>query len=224
MSTAVPPPQQQNDPTRSPSSSGVEPRRDTQRGDRVAAPTAPDSREVVRRQKKQFGGMRFGACFFGWLTATGTAVLLTAVLTAAGAALGLSQRVPGQTPPDVATIGVGSIVIAAVVLVSYFAGGYVAGRMARFNGLKQGVGVWLWALIAAAVIAILGLVTGSQLEILSSVNGVPRIPLDAGALTTGAVIAALVIAGLALLGAVLGGLAGMRFHRRVDHADLTDVA
>ena len=224
MSTAVPPPQEQNDPSRNRPASGVDRRHDNQRGDRAVAAMAPDTREVVRRQKKQFGGMRFGACFFGWLTATGTAVLLTAIITATGTALGLSQNVPGQAPTGVAVIGIGSIVVAAVVLVSYFAGGYVAGRMARFNGLKQGVGVWLWALIAAVVVAILGVVTGSQLDILSSVNGVPRIPLDAGGLTTGAVIAALVIAGLALLGAVLGGLAGMRFHRRVDHADLSDVA
>ena len=42
---------------------------------------APDRREVVGRQKDAFGGMKFGSCFFGWLTASGTAVLLTALVT-----------------------------------------------------------------------------------------------------------------------------------------------
>ena len=44
------------------------------------------------------------------------------------------------------TVGiVGAIIVAVVLLVSYYAGGYVAGRMARFDGAKQGLAVWLWA-------------------------------------------------------------------------------
>ena len=31
--------------------------------------TTLDRREVVGRQKDAFGGMKFGSCFFGWLTA-----------------------------------------------------------------------------------------------------------------------------------------------------------
>ena len=48
--------------------------------------------------------------------------------------------------------------------------------MARFNGVKQGIAVWVWA----AAIAVL----------------------------------------VAVVGAVLGGRAGMRFHRNVDKAGL----
>ena len=47
----------------------------------------------VEAQKERFGGMKFGACFFGWLTAAGTGVLLTALLTGAGTAVGLGQGV-----------------------------------------------------------------------------------------------------------------------------------
>ena len=49
------------------------------------------SRAVVAEQRERFGGMKFGACFFGWLTATGTAVILTALLTAVGAGVGLAR-------------------------------------------------------------------------------------------------------------------------------------
>lgn len=38
--------------------------------------------DVAAREKEQFGGMKFGAAFFGWLTATGAAVLLTALALA----------------------------------------------------------------------------------------------------------------------------------------------
>ena len=38
------------------------------------------------------------------------------------------------------------VVVAAVVLfVAYVCGGYVAGRMARFDGIKQGLAVWGWS-------------------------------------------------------------------------------
>jgi hypothetical protein len=211
MSTAAPSP---NNPSSHPDAAAPHRHHD---GSGVA-----DTREVVRRQKDRFGGMKFGACFFGWLTATGTAVLLTTLLTAAGAALGLGQTLPAaQTSADAQTIGlVGGIVLAVVVLVAYLAGGYVAGRMARFNGVKQGLGVWLWAIIISVVVAVVSLIAGSQINVLAAFNGFPRIPINEGTLTTG-VIAAVVLIAVALVGAILGGLAGMRFHRRVDHADLS---
>lgn len=165
--------------------------------------------------------MKFGCSFFGWLTATGTAVLLTGLLAAVGAALGLSRTVDPAAPAggDLRTASlVGAIVAAAVVLVAYFCGGYVAARMARFNGLKQGLGVWLWALIAAAVVTVLALVLGDRFNMLSSLNAVIPIPVTRDALTTGAIITAAAVVAVALVGALLGGLAGMRFHRRVDRA------
>ncbi|WP_218974558.1 hypothetical protein [Streptomyces sp. NP160] len=181
---------------------------------------------VVEAQKQQFGGMKLGSAFFGWLTATGTAVLLTALLAAAGTAVGLATDAdPGQltsgAAADPGTIGVvGGVAVLVVLLVAYFCGGYVAGRMARFNGMKQGLAVWLWAVVIAVLVAVLGLVAGSQFNILGQLNSFPRIPVDEGTLSTGAVITVVAAALVALVGALLGGLAGMRFHRRVDRATL----
>lgn len=199
-----------------------ETRRVRQDQDTAGASAPHDRKEVVQREKDEFGGMKFGACFFGWLTATGTAVLLTALLTAAGAAVGLAQQVdPAAAAQDPATVGlVGGIVLLLVVLVAYFAGGYVAGRMARFDGAKQGLGVFLWAVIIAVVVAVLGLIAGNQFDVLANLNGFPRIPINEGTLTTGGIITAVVLVLAALAGAVLGGLAGMRFHRRVDRVGL----
>jgi hypothetical protein len=90
--------------------------------------------------------------------------------------------------------------------------------MARFNGAKQGLMVWIWALIAAIVVAVLGLVAGQQFNVLANLNSFPRIPINEGQLTTTSIIAAVVVAVVALVGAVLGGLAGMHFHRKVDRA------
>ena len=185
-----------------------------------------DRQSVVDREKEEFGGIKIGSAFFGWLTATGTAVLLTALLAAAGSAVGLATgtdagQAASEATTDPATVGiVGGIVLLVILFVAYYCGGYVAGRMARFNGLKQGVAVWLWALLIAVVVAVLGLVAGDQFNILAQLNSLPRIPVGEGDLTTGGIIAALAVAAASLVGAILGGLAGMRFHRKVDKAGL----
>jgi hypothetical protein len=80
--------------------------------------------------------------------------------------------------------------------------------------------VWLWAVLIAIIVAILTAVAGSQYDILGNVNGFPRIPMSANDLTTAGIISAIVIALVSLAGAVLGGIAGMRYHRHVDRAGL----
>ncbi|UKA66681.1 hypothetical protein LFT44_19765 [Arthrobacter sp. FW306-05-C] len=186
-----------------------------------------DRETAVARQRERFGGIKVGSAFFGWLTATGMAVLLTALVAAAGTAVGLANNTDvnqavNQAAQNSGTVGlVGIIVLLVILFLSYYSGGYVAGRMARFNGAKQGLMVWVWALIAAIVVAILGLVAGQQFNVLANLNSFPRIPINEGQLTTTSIIAAVVVAAVALIGAILGGLAGMRFHRKVDRAGFT---
>jgi hypothetical protein len=182
-----------------------------------------DRRQVVSREKDAFGGMKFGSCFFGWLTASGTAVLLVAVAAGVGAALGLTQNMDVTDPASAQTESIGflsGIVVVAIIFVSYLAGGYVAGRMARFNGLKQGFGVWLWAVIIAILVAVAGWLAGARFDIFAQLNSFPRLPLNEGTLTTAGVIVAIGVVAVSLAGALLGGLAGMRYHRRVDRAGL----
>jgi hypothetical protein len=190
-------------------------------------PNLTDRQTAVAREKERFGGIKVGSAFFGWLTATGMAVLLTALVAAAGTAVGLATNTDvneavNQATSNGGTVGlVGIIVLLVILFLSYYCGGYVAGRMARFNGAKQGVMVWIWALIVAVLVSILGLVFGQQFNVLANLNSFPRIPVNEGQLTTTSIIAAVVVALVALIGAVLGGLAGMRFHRKVDRAGFT---
>lgn len=181
---------------------------------------------VVEREKAEHGGLKIGATFFGWMTATGMAVLLTALVAAAGTVVGLASdtkagKATKTATQEADTIGiVGGIVLLVVLFVAYFCGGYVAGRMARFDGLKQGLGVWLWALVVAVIVAVLGAVLGAEFNVLKELNSFPRIPVDEGTLTTGGIIALVAFVLVTLGGALLGGLAGMRFHRKVDETDL----
>lgn len=182
--------------------------------------------DVVAHERARFGGVKVGSAFFGWLAATGMTVILTALLAGAGTAVGVATGTDLGTAAgtaDPATVGVvGIVALAVIVFVAYYCGGYVAGRMARFNGLTQGAAVWVWAIAVAVLVAVISAVAGGGWDVLSRLNTLPRIPVGQGELTT-AGITVLVIGALASLGgALLGGLAGMRFHRRVDRAGLGD--
>ena len=83
------------------------PRRD------AAAPAREQVKEMQKRQRDEFGGLHWGSAFFGWLVAVGIATLLTAIVSAAGAAVGLTQGASTQDATTNAdTIGiVGGIVL-----------------------------------------------------------------------------------------------------------------
>ena len=181
-------------------------------------------REVEAAERAEYGGVKVGAAFFGWLSATGMAIILTALLAAAGSAVGVAKGADPQQATNTAsqnpgTVGVvGAIILGVVLFVAYYCGGYVAGRMARFDGAKQGVAVWLWALVVAIGVALLGALAGSKFNVLQQLNSFPRIPVREGDVTTAGLIALVVVAVTSLLGAVVGGLAGTRYHHRIDRA------
>ena len=111
-----------------------------------------------------------------------------------------------------------------MLFVSYLAGGYVAGRMARFSGLEAGcrrlaVGdhrrrrarpCSAWCSVPASTCS-------------ANLDAFPRIPLFGDDTDVAGIITAVVFAVIALVGAILGGHAGMRYHRRVDRAGETVV-
>src|SRR5687767_8111394 len=145
-------------------------------------------REARARQREEFGGFSWGSVFFGWLVAIGLAAILTAVLSGAGAAIGITELSGDDVSDNAETVGLaGGILLLAVLLVSYYAGGYVAGRLARFDGARQGFGVWLLGLVLTLAFAAFAAIAGSEWNVFESLN-LPRIPVDEGKLTTGGAI------------------------------------
>jgi hypothetical protein len=178
------------------------------------------AREAVAAQRAVFGGIKWGAAFFGWLSANGLAVLLVALLSAAGVALGLAQGVDtaDEAAEQAETLGIGGgIAILVVLFLAYLAGGYVAGRMARFDGARQGVAVWAIGLLVVLVLAAAGAILGAQYNVLQQLN-LPRIPIDEGTATTAGIVTLVAILLVTLLGALIGGKVGERYHRKVDRA------
>lgn len=171
-----------------------------------------------RREQQAFGGaIQWEAALFGWLAAVGLSALLVALVVGAGLAVGLTELDSAASEKtDTLTLG-GGIIIVVVLALAYLSGGYVAGRMARFDGWRQGLGVWILGVVAAVALALAGLIGGSEYNLLATLD-LPRIPVDEGEVTTGGVIALLAVLAGTLAAAIGGGIAGERFHRAVDEA------
>jgi hypothetical protein len=168
------------------------------------------------RQREEFGGINWPCAFFGWLVSVGIAAILLSLLSAMGAAFGLGDVSDAETEENAETIGiVGAVLLLIVLGAAYYFGGYVSGRMARFDGARQGLAVWGIGLVVTVVLAVAGALFGADYNVLERLN-LPRIPIDEGSLTLGAAIALLAVVLLTLLVAAVGGKAGERFHRKVD--------
>jgi hypothetical protein len=191
--------------------------RDEVRTPRTLAPVVGDETLVAMhdRQRIRFGGIRWGSAFFGLLSAIGLAALLLGIVAAAGVAIGVSE-VENVTNGDADTIGLGgAILVLAIIALSWFCGGYVAGRMARFDGIRQGIGVWGWTVVIGVVLAIAALIGGSDYDVFAQLN-LPNVAVGDETLTTGGAITLAAACVVTLVFAVLGGKFGDRFHRRVD--------
>ncbi|HEU0180693.1 MAG TPA: hypothetical protein VFR16_00785 [Agromyces mariniharenae] len=187
----------------------------------MADPMTLTTDEVIERQRERFGGVKVGSAFFGWLTATATFAILSGIATAVGVVLGLDVRNPmlfaRELPLDLQTVGwIGAGTLLVVLFAAYYCGGYVAGRMARFSGVAQGIAVWVWTIAIGIVIAVIGFVLGLFDEPVGR-DLIGRIPLSDDLLTIAGIVAAVVVAVVSLGGAILGGVVGVRYHRRVDH-------
>jgi hypothetical protein len=191
--------------------------RDDVREARTLAPVVGDETLVAMhdRQRIRFGGIRWGSAFFGLLSAIGLAALLLGIVAAAGVAIGVSE-IEDVTNGDADTIGLGgAILVLAILALSWFCGGYVAGRMARFDGSRQGIGVWGWTVLIGAVLAIAAVIGGSDYDVFAQLN-LPNVAVGDETLTTGGAITLAAACVVTLVFAVLGGKFGDRFHRRVD--------
>ena len=112
---------------------------------------------------------------------------------------------------------IGFAVAAAVIFISFLFGGWVAGRMARYDGALNGVAVALWMLVLVVLFTALGVYFGDQynaLNYLELPNWLNQIDMDER--TTTGIIAAIASVVLAFLAAALGGKMGEKYHARVD--------
>jgi hypothetical protein len=180
--------------------------------------------DSVSAEDSHFYGIKISSAFFGWMTATGISVLLVALVTAVTALAGAANNVAPftvlyQASQNLQTVSIiGALMLAAILFIAYYCGGFVAGRMARFDGARQGLAVWLWAVFATITAAALVALAGPQFNNLLNATAFPGLAAKGEALTSGGIAALFIAALVSLAAAVLGGRMGMRFHRRAEQA------
>lgn len=174
-----------------------------------------DRLEAVRRD--QFGGIHWGAACLGWLVAIALTILLTGIFGAIAAAVGSSTAVT-QTEAErsAGTIGLATaIALLVILMIGYYTGGYVAGRMSRFDGGRQGAAVWAIGLLVTLVVVIVGVIFGNQYDIFARVD-LPSLPIPTDQATLGGLITLAAVILATLLTAYLGGKVGQRYHHKID--------
>jgi hypothetical protein len=183
------------------------------RREAAAASTVRDSGINVAHDR--FGGMSLGAQLVGMLTAFATLLLLGGLW---GAAVG---TIAYQTANDnsATAVSIGAVIAGILILfLAFLAGGWAAGRMARYDGGRNGLMTVVWFLVLGAILAALGVWAGSAYNVVANVN----LPnwfgnwWHSSNVTTGAVISGIVAILAAFLGAYVGGQIGEHYNEKVD--------
>jgi hypothetical protein len=175
--------------------------------------------ENVSDVYERYGKSDFLASVMGMFAGLGVLVFLSALIAAGAGGIDYQLNViDAEGVLDEATV-VGLIVAGIVVFVSFVAGGFAAGRMARYNGGLNGLGAGLWMILLVAVFAALGAWVGTEYNAFAGAN-LPNwfAQLDADELTTMAIVASAVLVIATLAGGYVGGRIGEMYHTRVDAA------
>jgi hypothetical protein len=187
----------------------------TVRHDHPTDHTSPAHRPVDDRSR--FGGVDIPATLAGLFSAIGVLVVLGGLLAAAGS-FGY-QTTNGSSGTGTEEIGdslaIGGLVAGFVtLLVAFLVGGWVAGRVGRYDGGRNGLLTAVWFVLAAAAMAALGAWAGDRYDVFADIE-LPAWFSNSDT-TTAAIISGAVGILLALLAGFLGGKLGERYHRRAD--------
>jgi len=177
---------------------------------------ADERREAHLREV--YGGVDWLASFIGCVFAVLCgAVLLSLsglVLGPLGFTLNLEER--GID----AFIIMGLVVVGVLLFLSCLFGGYVAGRLARFDGGRNGAAMVLWGILLSVLLLFFGsLLPGTFFELLQDFVNDSLLPairslIDFGLAGAGIIVGALLVA---LLGGFTGGRLGNRYHTHIDY-------
>lgn len=167
----------------------------------------------------RYGKTDLLASLLGMFAGFGVLVFVSALIAAGAGGIDYQLNVINAEGnlDEASAIGLG--VAALVVFASFVAGGFAAGRMARYSGGLNGLGAGLWMILLVAIFAALGAWVGAEYNAFSGAD-LPNwfAQVDADELTTMAIVASAVLVAVTLLGGYVGGRLGETYHTRVDAA------
>lgn len=156
-----------------------------------------------------------GATFLGWACASFFTLVFLALVAGFLGGNAISQYYAGDTTIDTGDIqayGVGALVgIVVATFLAFLIGGYAAGRISLWNGVKHGALIVVWPILFAILGIALGAVLGGEIiQAISMSFGVTSIDQ----ITGGAIIGIVATLVAMLAGGALGGRLGERYHER----------
>jgi len=181
----------------------------TVRGEGVRVRQARDDVGVAEAHRR-FGGLDIPASLAGMLAALGATVLLGGLLTGAGS-VGYQAGLRGDS--DDLSVG-GLLAGFVILLVAFLIGGWVAGRIARYDGARNGLMTAVWFLLLVAGVTALGAWLGDRYDFLADVH-LPQW-FSGSARTAAAIGTGLLAVAITLVAATFGGKLGASYHRRAD--------
>ena len=176
---------------------------------RTLRETGRERRELAK--DAGFGGFSVTSVLAGVLVAYGAFAILVGLAAAVVGAVGDDTDLSSDWEQLGTT---GGLVVAALLFLSYLFGGYVAGRMARRNGLAHGAGVLVLGVVIVGVVAALVRSSAGTDTVADNLRslGIPTTADEYGQAGTVAGIASLIAL---VAGSLLGGALGERWHGRL---------
>lgn len=165
----------------------------------------------IHAARERFGGIDIPASLVGMLTALSTVIILAGLVGAAFGVVGYQTGL--EENADDLSIGslIGGV---AILFVAYLIGGWAAGRIARYDGARNGFATGIWTLVFGAILAALGAWAGAEYDVFQNVD-LPQW-FDRDALTTAAIISGVAAIAAMFIGGIVGGTLGELYHRRAD--------
>ncbi len=181
-----------------------------------------EAEEREDRLRDMYGGVDWLASFLGFVFTLVLGAVFSSVTGLLLVPFGFSPDFSdGQLGTSVIT---GLAVLAVLIFLTYFFGGYVAGRLARFDGGRNGAMVLAWTFIVVLILTLVAVVFSGFLPagIAVGVGNLAQATARAASNLAGAGLAGIVAAAaallVALLGGFLGGRMGSRYHTEIDRA------
>ncbi|MBT8213287.1 MAG: hypothetical protein KJN71_09085, partial [Acidimicrobiia bacterium] len=167
----------------------------------------------------RYGGGDIPATLGGLLAAIGTFVVLGGLITAGAGNIAYQVGVL-DIDGNVEELSIAGAVASIVVLfVSFFVGGWVASRMARIDGARNGIIVALWMTVLVVVFGAAGIWAGAEYNILSRLDLPDWVShWDNSEVTTATSVLASIAALVTYAGGYLGGLVGDIYNTRANSA------
>lgn len=182
----------------------------------TSEPQTTDPYAGIAAARERFGGIDIPATLVGMLTALATTLILAGLVGAAVGAVGYQTGLE-QDAQDLSTWSViGGV---AVLFVAYLVGGWAAGRIARYDGARNGFATGIWTLLFAAILAGLGAWIGSDYDVFRNVE-LPQW-FEEDALTWTAIASGVGAIAAMFVGGAIGGKWGEWYHRRADRTILS---